>query len=237
MVRILCKPKLDCETLLGQFVGTEGYDELITEDTDLYVEVLDGSKTEDNIIFKFRKAAFTEEEQALAYEGLRPAAVESQNRGLAAGPRGERLHSKGRGGRDWVKTFHFEVLDYLTRPAVIVDDTDTLESVIARHRGKDDVDTRGYVFLRSRVLADYAEYDGWFDKWLSGLHNLSREQQKAEAEYVKSNYVSDTNYAQSVVSGIAGYFDRYPRIPYGRATSFTEKQPELFSKCFPYIDN
>jgi hypothetical protein len=38
-----------------------------------------------------------------------------------------------------------------------------------------------------------------------------------------------------VWSGIAGYFDRYPRIPYGRATSFTEKNPEKFAMGFPFL--
>jgi hypothetical protein len=37
------------------------------------------------------------------------------------------------------------------------------------------------------------------------------------------------------MSGIAGYFDRYPRIPYGRATSYTEKNLEKFALCYPYL--
>ena len=37
------------------------------------------------------------------------------------------------------------------------------------------------------------------------------------------------------MSGIAGYFDRYPRIPYGRPTSYVEKYPDEFAKCYPYI--
>ena len=37
------------------------------------------------------------------------------------------------------------------------------------------------------------------------------------------------------MSGVAGYFGRYPRIPYGRATSYTEKNAELFAKSFPYL--
>ena len=80
------------------------------------------------------------------------------------------------------------------------------------------------------------EYHGWFDKWVTGIHNLSREEQKEEAEFVIKNYISDTNYAQSVMSGIAGYFDRYPRIPYGRATAYTEKNPEAFAESFPFLN-
>jgi hypothetical protein len=235
MVRVIVKKKLDCDNLLGQFCDQSTYDELITENTDLYVEAIDGTLTEENIIFKYRQGTFSEEEQALAYEGLREAAVESQNRGLAAGPRGEFLGTKGRGGRDWVQTYHIEVLSWLLRPDNILVAEETLEQVINKWKGKDEADTRGQVWLRSEVCKKYPEYHGWFEKWLAGLHNLPREEQRKEAEYVRSNYISDTNYAQSVMSGIAGYFDRYPRIPFGRATSYTEKQFELFVKCYPYV--
>lgn len=81
----------------------------------------------------------------------------------------------------------------------------------------------------------YPEYHGWFDKWLAGIHNLSREEQIIEAQYVIENYISETNYAQSVMSGIAGYFDRYPRIPHGRVCSYNEKNPEKFKLAFPYL--
>jgi hypothetical protein len=38
------------------------------------------------------------------------------------------------------------------------------------------------------------------------------------------------------MSGIAGYFDRYPRIPFGRATAYTEKNPEDFAESFPFLN-
>jgi hypothetical protein len=232
---IIVRKKLDCEHLLGQFCDSSNYDLMITEDTDLYAETLDDSLTEDNIIFKYRKNTFTEEEQRSAYEGLRDAAVQSQNRGLAAGPRGERLHADGRGGRDWVTNYQLDVLDWLSRPDNILDDSLTLDDIVKRAKNNNEVDTRGNVWLRSAVLKDYTEYDGWFDKWVKGLHNKSRKEQRKEADNVKQKYISDTNYAQSVMSGIAGYFDRYPRIPYGRPTSYTEKNPDKFVKCFPYV--
>ena len=59
--------------------------------------------------------------------------------------------------------------------------------------------------------------------------------QRIEADYILRTYISDTTYAESVPSGIAGYYDRYPRIPYGRATRYTEKHVEEYVKCFPYI--
>jgi hypothetical protein len=38
------------------------------------------------------------------------------------------------------------------------------------------------------------------------------------------------------MSGIAGYFDRYPRIPYGRECAYTEKHPDKFALSFPYLN-
>jgi hypothetical protein len=237
MAKVIVRPKIDCEEVLGQFCDSRHYDLLITEDTDLYAQSLDGELSEENIIFKFRKQAFTAEEQALAYEGLRDAAVQSQNRGLAAGPRGERLHAEGRGGRDWVTSYQIRVLEHLTRPLNQLDDSESLEDIERKYKGKKDTDeTRGQVWLRSKVLADYDEYDGWFDRWLLKVRAMSfRQQQFEAAEYVRTTYISDTNYAQSVMSGIAGYYDRYPRIPYGRPTHYTEKYPDKFAKCYPYI--
>ena len=62
------------------------------------------------VFFKFRKNVFTKEECDNAYQGLRDAAVESQNRGIAAGPRAEKL-----GGRDWVTEYHHDILDFLLK--------------------------------------------------------------------------------------------------------------------------
>jgi hypothetical protein len=90
---IVAKTKIDCEHLLGQFLDESNYDVLINEDTDCYLQ----SEDESNIAFKFRKNYFSKQEQDAAYAGLREAAVQSQNRGLAAGPKGEKC-----GNREWV---------------------------------------------------------------------------------------------------------------------------------------
>jgi hypothetical protein len=155
---------------------------------------------------------------------------------MAAGPRGEMLGATGRGGRDWVTEYHQDILDFLLRPDNAVIQDESIESIRAAHaNNKSKEETRGRVWLRSEVCKIYPEYHGWFDKWVDGLHNMSRAEQRKEAENVLKNFVSETNYAQSVMSGIAGYFDRYPRIPYGRATSYTEKNLEKFALCYPYL--
>ena len=234
MVEVLVRPKIDSEETLGTFVNNNYYDRVIESDCDLYAESLDGSLNEENIIFIYRKNTFTKEEQDAAYAGLRSAATESQNRGMAAGPRGDQLGQEGRGNRDWVTSEQIDILAFLARPTSALDDT-TLESIHEYHKTHKKEETRGQVWLRSEVTKLYPEYHGWFDKWVSGLHNKSRKEQQEEAQFVIDNYISDTNYAQSVMSGIAGYFDRYPRIPYGRATAYTEKNLDKFALCYPYL--
>lgn len=236
MVEVLVRKKIDSEETLGTFITRAEYsDRLITEDCDLYAETVDGINSEENIIFKFRKNVFTKEEMDLAYAGLREAATESQNRGMAAGPRGDQLGAEGRSNREWVTPEQTELLSFLARPLNTFDDGTTIESIRESHKKGSKEETRGQVWLRSAVTKKYPEYHGWFEQWLAGLHNLSREEQIAEAKYVIDNYISETNYAQSVMSGIAGYFDRYPRIPHGRVCSYNEKNPEKFKLAFPYL--
>jgi hypothetical protein len=235
MTEVIVRKKIDSDETLGTFISNNYYDRIIEDDCDLYAEALDGSLTEENIIFKYRKNVFTKEEQDAAYAGLREAAVESQNRGLAAGPRGDFLGTTGRGGRDWVTAEQEDIISFLARPDNVIDDGTTVESIREYHRTNNKEETRGRVWLRSEVTKLYPEYHGWFDKWLAGAMTMTREQQIHDAIFVSKNYISDTNYAQSVMSGIAGYFDRYPRIPYGRATSYTEKNYDKFALCYPYL--
>jgi hypothetical protein len=236
MVEVLVRKKIDSEETLGHFISKEYYDRVIDADCDLYAESLDGLTNEENIIFKYRKNVFTKEEQDAAYAGLREAAVESQNRGLAAGPRGDMLGATGRGGRDWVTEYHHDILDFLLRAENALVEDESIESIRIKHQSPlKKEETRGQVWLRSEVCKHYPEYHGWFDKWLDDVAKMPRAMQIQEATFVVKNYISETNYAQSVMSGIAGYFDRYPRIPYGRETSYTEKNREKFALCYPYL--
>ena len=124
---ITAKEKLDCEHLLGQFVDASHYDILIEEDTDCYLPAdcsalaadcdkdcsnCDKGRDERKIAFKFRKNFFSKQEQDTAYAGLREAAVPSQNRGLAAGPKGDKC-----GGREWATEFQLHVLDFFKKQA------------------------------------------------------------------------------------------------------------------------
>ena len=244
MVKIIvADSKLDCEHMLGQYVDDSHYDIVINEDTDCYMESVMGSPSlgnEQRIAFKFRKNWFTQEEQDSAYIGLREAAKESQNRGLAAGPRGELLGVEGRGGRDWVTSYELEVLDFLMNTGGRLIDDLSIESIRKKYEGagrSTEDETRGQVWLRSQVCKVYPEYFGWFDTWVDGLHNKTKEQCAEEATMIATKWVSQTNYAKSVFSGVAGWFDRYPRIPFGRATSYTRDEPEKFALSFPFLQS
>jgi len=253
---IVAKSKIDCEHLLGTFVGEEHFDILVEEDTDCYMEpecdisqkasctgyceeCVKGSD-ERRIAFKFRKNWFTQEEQDLAYEGLRQAATESQNRGVAAGPRGDMLATEGRGGRDWVTPYQQEILEFLMSDGARLIDDVSIESIRAKYadgKHKPVNEVRGTVWLRSEVEKVYPEYHGWFDKWVDGLNNKPKELVAEEARMIAEKWASTTNYAKSVFSGVAGWYDRYPRIPYGRATSYTEKHPDLFAKSYTFLQS
>lgn len=232
MTNVIARTKIDREDILGKFAEPSDFDLVIDEDTDLYsvTELNPDQKDESNIIFKFRKGVFTQEEQDLAYAGLRDGATESQNRGMAAGPRGDMLTSSQRGGREWVTEWQEAVIDFFINAAI------TDPSMFPTKRDNTE-ETRGRVWLRSKVLDDektYGEYFGWFDRWVERLKTASREEQKTEAIKV-SKMISETNYAATVRSGIAGFYDRYPRIPYGRLCGYNEKYPEKFEKSFPYL--
>ena len=223
---IVAKTKLDCEYLLGQFLDESHFDTVINEDTDCYFY----SEDEQNIAFKFRKNFFSKEEQEQVYLGLRQAALPTQNRGLAAGPKGEKC-----GGREWVTEFQLRVFDFFmkeeTNTAIEVDPREEVEKL--RERYKDVESTRGLVWLSALVKQNNFQ----FEVWLNEVLNLSVQERKENAKKTRKKYVSDTTYANQVLSGIARWFDRYPRIPYGRATAYTQNSYDKFQLSFPFLQS
>jgi hypothetical protein len=252
--QVVARNKIDCEHLLGTFLDESHYDVLIQEDTDCFqtpscdvgvkaacgmnnCETCGKGRDERRVAFIFRKNYFSKEEQDLAYEGLRGAAGESQNRGMAAGPRGGQLGAEGK-GRDWVTPYQMEILDFLLDDTASLFNDTSIQSIRDKHNSpsyKPPEETRGIVWLRNEVTKVYPDYYGWFDTWVDGLHNKPIEEQRKEAKKVAEEWASTTNYAKPVFSGVAGWYDRYPRIPYGRATAYTEKNPELFQKAYPFL--
>ena len=240
---IVAEKKYDCSHLLGQFVDESHFDHLIEEDTDVYMPAdcdlatqadcnqecssCETGMDERRIVLKFRKNYFTKEQQDAAYAGLREAATETQNRGLAAGPRAEKL-----GNREWVTEYEYDVLDYFMDPSANLFGEDPIEEIRAAHKNKKpSPSNRNNVWGISAVKKD----NFVFEEWVESTKKLSTSEQKAEAKRVIDKYVCATTYANGVFSGIAGWYDRYPRIPYGRATSYTANQPEKFAMAYPFL--
>lgn len=245
---IVAKEKIDCTDLMGKFLDESHYDILIEEDTDCYLpadcDVMTratcaktdcadceetNTKDEKRIGFIFRKNWFTKEEQEQAYIGLRNAATATQNRGMAAGPKGAKL-----GGRDWVTVEQLDILSYLCNlsDTNMMDDHESSLNVI-RNLAEAKEDTRGLVWLSSEVENHKFNYNDWLEAVLKKNNTKIRE----EAKWVLETFVSDTTYANAVLSGVAGWFDRYPRIPYGRATSFTRDHYDKFQLAFPFLQS
>lgn len=229
MIKETTVKKYDCEELLGQFLDESHYDTLINEDINVY-RYPDHTEppfnTEQNIILMFRKNYFTKEQQRGAYDGLKDAAKPTQNRGLAAGPKGKKLQ-----GRDWATIEQLDILDYLCK---ISNDKSGLEETleVVKARAKTKMDTRGLVWLSTEKEKYKFEWSQWLHEVLKQPPELIRK----NAEWVRDNLISDTTYANPVDSGIAGWFDRYPRIPYGRPTAYTFYNFERFKLCYPFME-
>lgn len=221
----------DSEHLLGQFVDESNYDVLYDEDVDFYAPPGMGEEnSEKNIIFKFRKNWFSQEEQDLAYKGLREAAVETQNRGTAAGPKAGQL-----GNRQWVTEYQFEIMDYFLKPSSNLFGNDPIQDIMDKY-GDDRTSAasqRGQVWSINKTRDEGFEFDAWVEE----MRKAHPDDAKKETKRVMKDLVCNTTYANSVFSGIAGFFDRYPRIPYGRPTSFTEKFPKQFEMGFPFLQH
>ena len=220
----------DSEHLLGKFVGEEHYDVLYDDDVDFYAPTKFGEEnSEKNIIFKFRKNFFTQEEQDTAYAGLREAAVETQNRGTASGPKSGTL-----GNREWVTEYQFAIMDYFVKPSENLFGEDPIQNIMNDYPDRTSAaSSRGQVWSINRTRDEAFQ----FDEWVEEVRAMDPEDARVETKRVLKDLVCGTTYANSVFSGIAGFFDRYPRIPYGRPTSFTEKNLEKYEMGFPFLQH
>jgi hypothetical protein len=228
----IAKFLIDQNTLLGNYADHTSYDILIDNDADFYLPsnlATDDRLSENDVAFKFRKNAFSQEEQHGAYDGLFDAAGESNNRGMAAGPRTEKS-----GTRDWVTPYQIDILEYYIKGQPrTVDGSIPIDDIKKKHETAKH-QTRGGVWLRNKVESSYGEYSKFFPTLMEELATMDLEEARAVAKNVSATYISDTSYAAPLWSGIAGFYGRYPRIPYGRATSYVEYNLEKFKKSYPY---
>jgi len=240
---IVAKQKYDVPHLLGQFLDERHYDTLIEDDCDVYAppdcdlgtqadcdhqcDSCANGHDERKIIFKFRKNFFTKEEQDAAYHGLRDAASVSQNRGVAAGPR--ELE-----GRNWVTDYEHDVIEYFSDPKTNLMGVDPIDEIKSTYvKTPPQTSNKHNIWLADPVKAD--NFD--FESWVATVRVLPPNEQKREAAKMVKKYISQTSYANGVASGIAGWFDRYPRTPYGRATSYTTHHFEKFAMAYPFLQH
>lgn len=237
MTRIIkVEQKHDCEHLLGMFVDESHYDILIEEDTDCYLPAGYGVEPDErHIAFKFRKNFFTKEEQEQAYLGLREAAVRTENRGLASGIK-EGTSVTGE-GREWVTNYQEEMmLALLNAEKAKLGDEDVIEDVRSRYptpeaRLKALGSGKNNVWVISRFRNKFN-----FDEWVDSIIPMTPAQ-RAESTKETMKMISETSYGNPVDSGIAGWFDRYPRIPFGRATTYTRDNFEKFKMAYPFLQH
>lgn len=229
MKTIYLKNKVDVgEKLLGTFLDDSHYDILIQEDCDVYKPIPATDKNpnlEDYLLLKFRKGVFSSEMQETAYQSLREAAGESQNRGIAAGPRTEKST-----GRDWVTLLQEKVLETLSGTMTTVTSDNPVDDMYVKYKSSTEAGSRGSVWLTQKRPKDFD-----FDVWAHSVKNLSPNERLGEVEKIY-DWISDTSYANPVNSGIAGYFDRYPRIPYCRTTSYSTNHNDKFEAAIPFIE-
>lgn len=240
MVRkIVADTKIDCTDLLGKFVDERHYDILVEEDCDVYMPLPPGNEEtygEDRIVFKFRKNFFTKEEQQMAYIGLREAATRTENRGLASGIK-EGIVATDE-GREWVTNYQDEMCTaLLANRNASLDENDVIDSIRAKYPREVDKKMAGGAGKNNVwVISRYRDGKFDFEAWLDSIKPMSRAE-RAEATEEVMKMMSLTTYGTAVNSGIAGWFDRYPRIPYGRATSYTANNFEKFAMSYPFLQS
>ncbi len=234
------------ESLIGQFLSDDHYDVLVEEDCDLYAPSFGCRDTscdgpcpssealEETIIFKFRRQVFTPEEQRGAYEGLVGAAQPSQNRGLAAGPKTNKLAN-----RDWVTDRQQAILDRVITGSngSLYGDVMDWDSLLAAAQTAPSGEgtSRGFVWLRTKITELGYTYEEFFREKLREWSVMTPQDAAIDAKRIMTTCISNTTYASSVLSGIAGFFDRYPRIPYGRATAYTKHNWAQYEQCYPFM--
>ena len=236
---IVADRKYDCTDLVGKFVDERHYDVLVEEDCDVYMPLPPGAEEtygEDRIVFKFRKNFFSKEEQQMAYQGLREAATRTENRGIASGIKEGVIATDE--GREWVTNYQDEMTSaLLANRNASLDETDIIDAIRAKYPTLEDKKRAGGAGKNNVwVISRYRGGQFDFEAWLDSIKPLSREERAKATEEVMT-MMSLTTYGTAVNSGIAGWFDRYPRIPYGRATSYTANSFDKFKMSYPFLQS
>ena len=193
--------------LVGTWLDDRHYHTLVESDMDLYLPPACATDLSDvncdkacgncnkalderNIVFKFRKNYFSDEMVKSAYEGLRDAAQETQNRGTAAGPRGEKLL-----GRDWVTAYQWEIIEAFKKGAGNLLGEDPIEVIQNKYAdNRDAASNRAQVWLRDSI----EEAGFHFDDWVETTRRKPAAEASVDAYWVEDSLISKTTYANQI---------------------------------------
>lgn len=235
--KLQAREKLNCEHLLGTFLDETHYDLLVESNMDFYTPPNINGESE--ILFSFRKGYFTEEEQKGAYDGLFAAATISENRGMAAGTKEGYTNTNVAGERQFVTNYEHEMMDaiYEDVNAKLIEEEDCITRIRNKYptvesRRRCEGSSMNITWVINRIRNGEKLFV--FDDWIDSIIPLSKADRAEEVKNV-SSMMSQSHYGNKVFSGVAGFYDRYPRIPYGRATAYTENNSEKWKLSFPYL--
>lgn len=243
------KEKHNCEHLLGKFLEHDSYDIVANEDVDVYKPLRIGEKyDEHSILLKFRKNVIPKKAWTAAYDGLKHGAIATDNRGLAAGDEKKSLYQKlprenEHSRRRWVTKREKAVITYFAdgSPNSIFGDMadeiyETTPNEPLEGRGSGGIKSSGVNIKGGSIwIVKYAN-DIDFDKWFAETKKKSADERIEAAQALFKKYISDTSYGESVYSGVGGFFDRYPRIPFCRETAWSAANRDKFEMAFPLIN-
>ena len=242
--------KFNCEHMLGTFLDESHADILIeNEAVNIYGPkgVGQTENDESNMICGLRPGVFSPEEIQQAYEGLQPGATESTNRSQSAGKDDSAIQHRR---REIASTDCLAIINWMMECSQsvqqvtkqdILDQWNYYKGLIANGKkiaGVKNAENRGVTWQRKKM-----DDDGFFgtgvellNKFIDDVDGLSNSQISEKAVEFEDFYISGTETAYPVLSGIGGYYGRYPRIPYCRTTLYTGGDVNRWEKCLPYIN-
>lgn len=241
--------KYDCEHMLGNFLSEDDADVLIeNEAVNVYGPKGVGQTENDetNLICGLRPKAFSPEEILEAYEGLAKGATETTNRGQSAGNDDSGIAHRR---REIVDAPDDALVNWIIESASSIEDM-TLEVInkqweqfeylykVGKLKTKQK-QNRGTTWQRKKMDEEgFTDITGreLLKKTLNEIQHLSNAEKSAKIKEFKKWYISMTETAFPVLSGIGGYYGRYPRIPYCRTTSYTAVDVSRWEKCMNYIN-
>ena len=241
--------KYNCEHMLGNFLSEDDADVLIeNEAVNVYGPKGVGQTENDetNLICGLRPKAFSPEEILEAYEGLANGATETTNRGQSAGNDDSGIAHRR---REIVDAPDDALINWIIESASSIEDM-TLDVINKQweqfeflyNQGKlktKQKQNRGTTWQRKKMDEEgFTDITGrdLLKKTLNEIQHLSNAEKSAKIKEFKKWYISMTETAFPVLSGIGGYYGRYPRIPYCRTTSYTAVDVSRWEKCMNYIN-